>query len=136
MIDEKELIKRLELIQDKCCDMAKKENNINFLKKSLNISHIIGIINTQPKIGEWIPCSERLPEEPEERQAFYDKKRFVEMDKFPEYIVMIEHAEKPTVLQYIGGGEWYRDGIYYRVTAWQPLPQPYKPQELTAQKPL
>lgn len=65
----------------------------------------------------WISCSERLPEEPEEG--------LTDLDECDEYIVMIEDADIPTALNYVGDGEWYRDGNYYKVIAWQPLPKPY-----------
>lgn len=75
-------------------------------------------------IGDgWIPCSERLPEEPVQ-EGFYG---LVEMDSFTEYIVMIEGAEVPTVLKYAGGGEWYSDGTFYNAIAWRLLPPPYRP---------
>ena len=66
----------------------------------------------------WIPCSERLPEEPEEG--------LTDLDECDEYIAMIENADIPTALNYAGNGEWYRDGEFYKVIAWQPLPKPYK----------
>ena len=66
----------------------------------------------------WIPCSERLPEEPEEG--------LTDLDECDEYIAMIENADIPTALNYAGNGEWYRDGEFYKVIAWQPLPEPYK----------
>ena len=46
-------------------------------------------------------------------------------DECDEYIVMIENADIPTALNYVGDGEWYRDGEFYNIIAWQPLPQPY-----------
>ena len=52
-----------------------------------------------------------------------------DMDELEEYIVMIEDAEVPTVLEYAGDGEWHRDGVFYSVIAWQPLPSPYRPQK-------
>lgn len=65
----------------------------------------------------WIPVSERLPKEPEEG--------LTDLDECDEYIVMIENADIPTALNYVGDGEWYRDGEFYNIIAWQPLPQPY-----------
>ena len=47
MIDEKKLIERI--------------SGTPALDKVLN--GLIAIINAQPKIGEWIPCSECLPQE-------------------------------------------------------------------------
>lgn len=70
----------------------------------------------------WIPVEERLPEEPVPG---------TEEDYLPEYIVMITGAERPAVLSYAGGGDWW-DGVtkeFYPVTAWMPLPEPYKPAE-------
>lgn len=48
------------------------------------------------------------------------------MDRYSEYIAMIKGAEKPSVLKYAGDGEWYGDGSFYNVVAWQPLPEPYQ----------
>ncbi len=118
MIDEKKLIERLRLMRDKCCDRAKKGNNINFARKSLNISQIIGIINNQPKIGEWIPCSERLPEE---------KTNPVTSD-FYEYQVTFKSDDVTDIRHYkFGRGHWWNGGgvIDDHVIAWQPLPEPY-----------
>lgn len=67
----------------------------------------------------WIPVSERLPEEPEEG--------LTDIDECDEYIVMIKNAKIPTALNYAGNGEWYRDGVFYDVIAWQTLPEPYQP---------
>lgn len=67
----------------------------------------------------WILCSERMPKEPEEG--------LTNLDECDEYIVMIENADIPTALNYAGNGEWYRDGVFYDVIAWKPLPEPYQP---------
>ena len=74
---------------------------------------------TDTNVGSngWIPVSERLPKEPEEG--------LTDLDECDEYIVMIENADIPTALNYVGDGEWYRDGEFYNIIAWQPLPQPY-----------
>ena len=68
----------------------------------------------------WIPAKERLPEEPPEEVD--------DEDNLEEYIVMIEGAEKPTILRYAGDGTWWEDGTYYPVIAWRPLPEPYRPE--------
>lgn len=68
----------------------------------------------------WIPVAERLPPEP--------KVGMVDFDSIEDYIVMIEGAVKPTFLAYAGDGEWYRDGVFYRVISWMPLPESYNPQ--------
>ncbi len=83
---------------------------------------IMAIIRSHSNDG-WTYCGDgkNLPEEPGDGLR--------DMDELEEYIVMIEDAEVPTVLEYAGGGEWHRDGVFYSVIAWQPLPSPYRPQK-------
>ena len=69
---------------------------------------------------EWIPVEEALPTEPPE---YVDDE-----DDLEQYIVMIDGAEKATVLRYAGDGMWWEDGTYYPVIAWRPLPEPYRPE--------
>ena len=52
MIDENKLIERLQ----RCVDASDNSNFTNGLLSAIDI------VNQQPKIGEWIPCSKRLPE--------------------------------------------------------------------------
>lgn len=66
----------------------------------------------------WIPVEKALPPEPPE---YVDDENNLE-----QYIVMIEGAEKPTILRYAGDGTWWEDGTYYPVIAWRPLPEPYR----------
>lgn len=49
MIDEKKLIEELD----------RKLYGMQIISKRI----VLDIINEQPKVGEWIPCIERLPEE-------------------------------------------------------------------------
>lgn len=82
------------------------------------------LIKEQPTVSVndgWIPCSERLPEEPENGIEY--------MENLLEYNVMIKGASMATTLHYAGDGEWY-DSMsqdYYTVVAWRPLPEPYQP---------
>lgn len=71
----------------------------------------------------WIPCSERLPEEPEKTD---DVEESIYSGRLSEYNVMIKGAEKATTLYYAGDGYWYDEVSqeYYPVTKWQPLPEP------------
>jgi len=112
MIDEKRLVEQLNELKDKCWDRAKKENNINFARKQLDISQVIGIINIQPKIGGWIPCSERLPKE---------KINPVTND-FYEYQVTFKSDKVTDVRHYkFGRGHWWNCGqnMDEYVTAWR-----------------
>lgn len=57
MIDEKKLISE---IKD-----AINSDKYNGYKPAAVLSEVYDMIQEQPKVGEWIPCSERLPEEHE-----------------------------------------------------------------------
>ena len=66
---------------------------------------------------KWIPCSERLPEVPEDTD---DK-------DCPEFNVMIEGASIATTLKYSLDGAWFDDlGQVYEVIVWMPLPEPWE----------
>lgn len=68
----------------------------------------------------WIPVSKRLPEVPEGTEDFY----------CPEFNVTIKDASKATTLKYAPDGTWFDDsGEVYNVMVWQPLPEPYRPEE-------
>lgn len=93
----------------------------------------IGIIVNQPKVGEWIPCSDMLPKDCDER--FY-------------MCVVENHEEDPPMYlqysEYVGFGLWnnvfdahslgFVDSYfstneelgYEKVIAWRELPEPYK----------
>lgn len=81
------------------------------------------MIDEQPTIyanDGWIPVSKRLPEVPEGTEDFY----------CPEFNVTIKDASKATTLKYAPDETWFDDsGEVYNVMAWQPLPEPYKPEE-------
>lgn len=114
MIDEKRLVEQLNELKDKCWDRAKKENNINFARKQLDISQVIGIINIQPKIGCWIPCSERLPDKDGEyicTQKIYNLSNGKLSGKSIELVEFYN-------------GKWRR-AKHLKVIAWQPLPEEY-----------
>lgn len=118
MIDEEKLIERLRILQDRCWTRAKEEDNICFARKALTISHIIGIINIQSKIGGWIPCNEQLPEE---------KINPVTKD-FYEYQVTFQDEDVTDVRHYkFGRGHWW-NGLSIMddyIIAWKPLSEPY-----------
>lgn len=66
MIDEKKLIERLQ----RCVDTSDNSNFTNGLLSAIDI------VNQQPKIGEWIPCSQRMPENETEVEITFVRKRY------------------------------------------------------------
>ncbi len=74
--------------------------------------------------SNWIPCSERLPNEEKFIKA-YCRNIYA-----AEFIVMIKGATLPTTLYFKNGSWTDMEGDYYNVVAWQPLPEPYKGEEV------
>lgn len=73
--------------------------------------------------SNWIPCSERLPNEIEFQEA-YCRNQYA-----AEFLVTIKGATRPTTL-YFKNNSWFDEQRnYYKVVAWQPLPAPYKGEE-------
>lgn len=82
------------------------------------------VVDSIPQANQWIPCSEKLPEE-DERVLVTDEDGEIEIARY-EYNAW---AEDPTA-------EWW-DGEY-RVfpVAWMPLPEPWKGEENGTAKPV
>ena len=109
MIDEKKLIEKIK--------NAMKEDLFNGYTPDAVLHEVYCMISDTPKQGEWIPCSERLPEVPEDTD---DK-------DCPEFNVMIKDASIATTLKYSPDGAWFDDlGQVYEVIVWMPLPEPWK----------
>lgn len=111
MIDEKKLIEDL------------KKNNFDVLMSDAECfglekctENIIELINEQPKVGEWIPCSERFPEE----SGTYI------VNAIENHIVHVTFAKWMPRMK-----RWNLSGnrSYWKVTAWMPLPKPYRPEK-------
>lgn len=129
MIDEKKLIEDIEKI------FETDEEDIYCTLSDFGY-HVLDCVKEQPKIGEWIPCSERLPDDRDNRF----------------YMCAVENHEEdpPMFCQYeeeYGFGFWndiYDEHTlgfvdsefktneelgYEKVVAWMPLPNPYRPEE-------
>ncbi|WP_407453541.1 DUF551 domain-containing protein [Methanobrevibacter sp.] len=103
MIDEKKLIETL-----KTCDFSMTPNVL--VQESLE-----EIIEEQPKVGEWIPVSERLPK---------DFEKALTCDEHGNMHVMMHHHTFEVPF-----GIYESDARYYRPIAWMPLPKAYEVQE-------
>lgn len=81
------------------------------------------VLRAAPTIDpqKWISCSERLPNEYERMETYSHP------DRASSFIVTIKGANIPTVL-YLTDDNYWKDenGHYYSVSAWQPLPEPWK----------
>lgn len=113
MIDEKKLIQEFENLDGDC-------NLFRWRSANKIKAGIIRIINEQPKIGEWIPCSERLPEDSETMVLVQVSGR----------IKNITFEDALELASYDPDDGWildaYPDWEYAQPTAWMPLPGPYK----------
>ena len=111
---EHEIMTNKEVGRKQCEGMARAMNIIR--------SHMEDAKDTNVP-SNWIPCSERLPNEIE-FQEVYCRNQYA-----AEFLVTIKGATRPTTL-YFKNNSWFdeqRD--YYKVVAWQPLPAPYKGEE-------
>ena len=97
MIDEKRLLTVLNLWKE-------NSENEDWLRA---ISCVIDHIRYAPKIGEWIPVSERLPE------------------KEGAYLLTVKTASG---IRYVRMGLLYSNGKFAdrNVIAWMPFPPPYQ----------
>ena len=104
MIDEKKLIEELEYIKSKL-----KKNVYDWYP--VDFSDVISYIKRFPKVGEWIPCSERLPE--------------------PYELVLIQNIHGVMSVASRTGEKWFnfQGTELWEAIAWQPLPPKYEGEE-------
>lgn len=99
MINENILIEEFE----------KRMKDDNVMCPVIKVLDVLEIIEEQPKVGEWIPCSERLPENNTN-------------------VIACFCTETVTELLYEGEGKFR--GLYEYpkdvIVAWMPLPPAYK----------
>lgn len=119
MIDEKKLIKELEKIYET------DEENIDCTLSDFAY-HVFDCIKQQPKVGEWIPVSERLPNKEE---YLKDDGRFMLDDGNRRYQGLFDiYDGKFKFTKHISGlnYELFEDNCVF---AWMPLPEPYRPEK-------
>lgn len=105
MIDEKKLIEGLRnILAYDSYDEWDDEDVVNEVLLYEDFE-IIKLINDQPKVREWIPVAERLPEESDA-----DKYGYVLVTRFRDMVMRIKYTEvNPN-----------------NARAWMPLPEEYK----------
>lgn len=101
MIDEKKLTDTLK-------DWIRRDYFEDWSARNFVLSDIIDEINKMPKVGEWIPVSESLQEPYEDVLVTYKDMTglVVETDVYTLGVGWLAHKDS--------------------VTAWQPLPEPYR----------
>ena len=119
MIDEKRVLE--EIADFKRCQ---KSENCDYLTGYISaLSAVEGMIAEQPKVGDWIPCSEGLPEE-DKNNEYYDS-----------LIVTLDDGRVACGCYINRDKEWWVDAedgekcsinATGRVVAWMPLPPAYK----------
>lgn len=92
MIDEKKLIEDI------------KEWNTT-MEIDWTSDSVISLLESAPKVNQWIPCSERLPDE----KGWY---------------LVYAKNQRPFVA-YFKGKTFPLNNHYHEIIAWMPLPEPY-----------
>ena len=114
MIDEKKLIEELEAIKNRI-------QGKTYGWYPLDFEDVIEYIKGFPKIGEWIPCNKRLPNQ--------NDNNINNSSLSIPVLVKYDSEEEPEVLHYNTFTEKFcYDQIDFtnEVIAWMPLPEPYK----------
>ena len=111
MIDEKKLIKDIKGWQEDIHD-----NEYDAKKYDFVFERIYEMAEEQPRVGEWISCTERLPEEGAVVLVSLEK------DEDYDWVRLVREG-------YYDEGYWFdTDGAHYgfEVLAWMPLPPAFK----------
>ena len=138
MIDEKKLIEEIENTEIKLTGLRSMKTLILECLDSYK-EMVLKTINDQPKVGEWIPCSERLPEVYLVRDIFKRPQSY----RSNKVLVTVKSEECDGVYYYVSTDvmcgstldrvDWlmscgYGGSAVYKqeIIAWQPLPELYK----------
>lgn len=123
MIDEKKLIEKMWDKYNSFYNDAHRFDIEDTGMANRVLSDIQKMIEEQPKVGEWIPCSERLPKE--DKKAEYYDSVIVTLDNGRVAEGCYRNMEKEWWVD-APDGEHFSENMTGHVIAWQPLPEPYK----------
>ena len=85
------------------------------------------LIDSQPTVNQWIPCSERLPEENGHYLVTYHNKSYGNyLPLFDNVYVRKMRFQNNKWMFPFNLDKEAREDEFQEVIAWQPLPQPYK----------
>ena len=120
MIDEKKLIEFIKSNDFKMRTIQSKDSLQDIL---------IQFVEEQPKIGEWIPCSERLPEMHREDMEAEGEYYMISNPVIVTDGQQIYIAEYEEDIDYRYGWHSLDGEDYDNIIAWMPLPNPYRPEK-------
>lgn len=126
MIDEKKLIEEIEYMIGMLPTyyINKKDEENAYLDA---INRVLSAVKRQPKVGEWIPVEEGLPEEHEIVDITYVSEIYEYKDDGD-----IFYIERVTSTAYYKDEKWfdeYDEYILEDVIAWKPRPEPYRKED-------
>lgn len=131
MIEEKQLI---EVLKRQKHVLTFEDSNPIDEGFNYGIDKAIQLVSVQPKVGEWIPCSERLPEEYDSffvnfKGTEYWRESMYEKNSNP-VLATIEYknGRRKVCLMRTIDGEWDTVGLALKngkVLAWQSFPEPF-----------
>ena len=125
MIDEKLLIEEFLSTDGIEFKMNFKTGSEEEIIESLQVfadkirEGVLNLIKSQPKVGEWISCSERLPEK-------YCHCLVTRMNKYNDGFDI--DVREDVYIELEGVWDWQSkvEGSMGKIIAWMPLPEPYK----------
>ena len=131
-------MKDLEIVREKVQNRYRVIKNDEDLEWNRAIDLCTNIINAHLSRGNtpeftrssrdnegWIPVEERLPEEPKENPVFDDK---------PLELYLVDMGGSYPLRAFWNGKEFTDGWSVLKVTAWMPLPDPYRPERSNDEK--
>ena len=97
----------------------------DYFYKNLSCENVEEIARSSRDNDGWIPVEERLPEEPKENPVFDDK---------PLELYLVDMGGSYPLRAFWNGKEFTDGWSVLKVTAWMPLPEPYRPERSNDEK--